>query len=81
MFKESLIKFLTSKPLYKEEEVQFINEIKKIIYFSMKNLPYEKLTRIYSKESINEEILSETIIKIYNKKIVHKISGCKSLER
>ncbi len=82
MFKESLIKFLTSKPLYKEEEAQFINEIKKIIYFSMKNLPYEKLTRIYSKESINEEILSETIIKIYNKRsiILGKIERIDSLK-
>lgn len=70
MFKESLIKFLTSKSLNTEEEMQFINEIKKIIYFSMKNLPYEKLSVIYSKESVSEEILSETIIKIYNKRSV-----------
>jgi len=62
MFKESLIKFLTSKPLCEKEEEQFINEIKKIIYYSMKSLPYERLIRIYSKESVNEEILSETVI-------------------
>jgi len=82
MFKESLIKFLTSKPLREKEEEQFINEIKKIIYYSMKSLPYERLIRIYSKESVNEEILSETIIKIYSKRgvILRKIEQIDSIK-
>ena len=68
MFKEILIDFLTSKPLSQEKEEELIKNIKIIIYFALKSLPYKKLTEIYSKESLNDEILSEVFIKLLGKR-------------
>ena len=66
--KNGLKKLLNGKPLSIKEEGATLSKLKELTYFAIKDIGVEVLKNIYSRESVEREVLQEFVIKLIEKK-------------